>query len=40
MLINKLIETFSKYNIRYDVKDKILIIKSEILIKDFMTIKK
>lgn len=40
MLINKLIEKFSKYNIRYDVKGKMLIIKSEILIKDFMTIKR
>ena len=40
MLIDTLLKYFDQYNIRYDVKDQMLIIKSEILIKDFMTIKR
>lgn len=40
MLIDTLLKYFDQYNIRYDVKDQMLIIKREILMKDFMTIKK
>lgn len=40
MLIDMLLKYFDQYNIRYDVKDQMLIIKSEILMKDFMTIKR
>lgn len=40
MLIDTLLKYFDQYNIRYDVKDQMLIIKSEILMKDFMTIKR
>lgn len=40
MLINTLLKYFDQYNIRYDVKDQMLIIKSEILMKDFMMIKR
>lgn len=40
MLIDTLLNYFNQYNIRYDVKDQMLIIKSEILMKDFMMIKR
>ena len=40
MLIDTLLNYFDQYNIRYDVKDQMLIIKSEILMKDFMMIKR
>lgn len=40
MLIDTLLKYFDQYNIRYDVKDQMLIIKSEILMKDFMMIKR
>lgn len=40
MLIDTLLKYFDQYNIRYDVKAQMLIIKSEILMKDFMMIKR
>ncbi len=38
-MINEIIKKYSKYHLRYDVKDKMLITREPMLVKDLVNIK-